>query len=67
LQGELNLVSDAPACRRAALMRTAKPCGPGIRCWCQVCGGASGPTGRGQALIRRWRWQDEFVAGESAL
>jgi len=26
-----------------------------------------GPTGLGQTLIRRWRWQDEFVAEESAL
>jgi len=26
-----------------------------------------GPTGFRQSLIRRWRWQDEFVAEESAL
>jgi len=30
---------------RTALKRTAKPCGPGIRCWCQVCGGASAQPG----------------------
>jgi hypothetical protein len=26
-------------------MRTAKPCGPGTRCWCQIGGGFSNPTG----------------------
>ena len=30
---------------RAAQLRTAKPCGPGTRCWCQVGGGVSSPTG----------------------
>jgi hypothetical protein len=25
--------------------RTAKPCGPGTRCWCQVGGGLVSPTG----------------------
>jgi hypothetical protein len=42
-----------PACRRTALKRTAKPCGPGTRCWCQVGGGSRGPTGRSEPLIRR--------------
>src|SRR6478736_2915389 len=32
--------------RRTTLLRTAKPCGPGIRCWCQVDGDVFGPTGR---------------------
>ena len=27
------------------LLRTAKPCGPGTRCWCQVGGGASARPG----------------------
>ena len=27
------------------LPRTAKPCGPGTRCWCQAGGGCSDPTG----------------------
>ena len=27
------------------LLRTAKPCGPGTRCWCQAGGGSSNPTG----------------------
>jgi hypothetical protein len=27
-------------------LRTAKPCGSGTRCWCQVGGGDVGPTGR---------------------
>jgi hypothetical protein len=31
--------------RRPALRRTAKPCGPGTRCWCQVGGGASAQPG----------------------
>jgi hypothetical protein len=31
--------------RRTALMRTAKPCGPGTRCWCQVGGGMSARPG----------------------
>jgi hypothetical protein len=26
-------------------LRTAKPCGPGARCWCQVGGGFANPTG----------------------
>ena len=38
-------VSDRRARRRTALKRTAKPCGPGTRCWCQVGGGFSSPTG----------------------
>jgi hypothetical protein len=28
--------------------RTAKPCGPGTRCWCQVGGGVASPTGLDQ-------------------
>jgi len=51
--------------RRTALMRTAKPCGPDTRCWCQAVGGKSIPTGDDQPSSRQWRWQDEFVAGES--
>jgi hypothetical protein len=39
------VVSEQPARRRTALMRTAKPCGPGTRCWCQVGGGASARPG----------------------
>ena len=27
------------------MWRTAKSCGPGTRCWCQVRGGFAGPTG----------------------
>jgi hypothetical protein len=38
-------VSDRPARGRTALKRTAKPCGPGTRCWCQAGGGFLGPTG----------------------
>jgi hypothetical protein len=32
--------------------RTAKPCGPGTHCWCQVRGGEIGPTGLEAPLIR---------------
>jgi len=42
-QGE-SLVSDRPARRRTALKRTAKACGSGTRCWCQVGGGFCGPN-----------------------
>jgi hypothetical protein len=31
-------------------MRTAKPCGPGTRCWCQIGGGVASPTGFGKTL-----------------
>ena len=31
--------------RRTALKRTAKPCGPDTRGWCQAAGGDFGPTG----------------------
>jgi len=33
--------------------RTAKSCGPGTRCWCQVRGWRSGPTGRSDAFNPR--------------
>jgi len=33
-------------------LRTAKSCGPGIRCWCQAGGGEVGPTGFDEPLIR---------------
>jgi hypothetical protein len=32
-------VSEQRRARRTALMRTAKPCGPDTRCWCQAVGG----------------------------
>jgi hypothetical protein len=51
--------------RRAALLRTAKACGPGTRCWCQVGEDVSAQPGADTSSIRRRRWQDEFVAGES--
>src|SRR6201999_1888134 len=45
--------------------RTAKPCGPGTRCWCQVGGGVASPTGSRDAVnlsamvTRRIRRQGE--------
>jgi hypothetical protein len=38
-------VSVRRARGRTALLRTAKPCGPGTRCWCQVGGGDVISTG----------------------
>ena len=51
--------------RRTAVKRTAKACGPGTRCWCQVGEDVSAQPGADMSSIRRRRWQDEFVAGES--
>jgi hypothetical protein len=46
---------SSTARRRTALTRTAKPCGPGTRCWCQVGGGVSAQPGADKLLIRRRR------------
>ena len=59
-------VSGSRRAGRTALMRTAKPCGPGTRGWCQAAGGEFDPTGSIEPSSRqRWR-QDEFVSRESA-
>jgi hypothetical protein len=59
-------VSGSRRARRTALKRTAKPCGPGIRGWCQAAGGAFDPTGSVEPSSRqRWR-QKEFVSRESS-
>ena len=42
-QGGLSSVSGT-ARGRPAMLRTAKPCGPGTRCWCQAGGGFSRPN-----------------------
>ena len=39
--------------RRTMLKRTAKACGSGTRCWCQVGGVFSNPTGFAKPSIRR--------------
>src|SRR5258708_5683821 len=39
--------------RTTAPKRTAKACGSGTRCWCQVGGGFASPTGFAKPLIRR--------------
>jgi hypothetical protein len=36
--------------RRTAPKRTAKPCGPDTRCWCQAVGGEIDPTGFDSAI-----------------
>jgi hypothetical protein len=47
-------------------LRTAKPCGPGTRGWCQADGDHLAQPGLDRSSIRqRWR-QDEFVSRESA-
>jgi hypothetical protein len=43
--GSLGFREHRPARRRATRKRTAKPCGPGTRCWCQIVGGVVIPTG----------------------
>jgi hypothetical protein len=50
LQGGLWHVSDRRRGRRAALKRTAKPCGPGARGWRQIGGGVANPTGFANAV-----------------
>jgi hypothetical protein len=48
--GSFDLVSDVShAHDERHWSRTAKPCGPGTRCWCQAGGGALIPTGIGCA------------------
>ena len=47
-------------------LRTAKPCGPGTRCWCQAGGDCRARPGFDRSLIHQRRRQDEFVSGESA-
>jgi hypothetical protein len=49
-QGGLLVRERSVRARRTALKRTAKPCGPGTRCWCQVGGGAAHPTGLAYAI-----------------
>src|SRR5437868_9629518 len=46
-------VSDQERARRTAPKRTAKPCGPGTRCWCQVGGDMSTQPGADMSLIRQ--------------
>jgi hypothetical protein len=43
-------VSEQRRARRTTPKRTAKPCGPGTRCWCQVGGGFVSPTGSGKTV-----------------
>jgi hypothetical protein len=43
--GQVYPVSGARRAGRTALTRTAKPCGPDTRGWCQAAGGAFDPTG----------------------
>ncbi len=48
--------------------RTAKPCGPGTRCWCQAGRRWCEPNRvLASPSIRRRGGQDEFVARESAV
>jgi len=65
-QGELNLMSGKRCAGWRRSMRTAKPCGPGTRGWCEAAGGDFDPTGSIEPSSRQRRRQDEFVSGESA-
>jgi hypothetical protein len=54
-------------------MRTAKACGSGTRCWCQVGGDFVGPTGRGKifnppmTVTRRIRRREERAISHKAI
>src|SRR5450631_3421874 len=48
------------------LMRTAKSCGPDAPTLASSSRSCVGPTGLGQNLIRRRRWQKSPVTGESS-
>jgi len=50
---------------RTALKRTAKPCGPDTRGWCQVVGGSYDPTGSKRHQAGSDGGKKEFVSGES--
>jgi len=45
-------------------LRTAKSCGPGTRCWCQIGGGAPAQPGAGKPQSADHGDKKEFVAGE---
>ena len=47
--------------------RTAKPCGPGTRCWCQAGEMLRSQPGFARSSICRRRRQEEFVSGERAV
>ena len=53
---------------KAGALRTAKPCGPGTRCWCQAGGGASTQPGPNNPSIRRRRRQKRIrLRGEPGI
>jgi hypothetical protein len=60
-------MSDRAARRRPMQLRTAKACGSGTRCWCQIGGGFGNPTGFAQdRQFADDGDKKEFVAEESA-
>jgi hypothetical protein len=59
-------VSEQPASRRTALMRTAKSCGPDAPTLASRLRRQVGPTGFDAPLIRKRRRQKSPVTGESA-
>jgi hypothetical protein len=67
-QGGLQACEREPRADERRLLRTAKPCGPGTRCWCQAGGGFGRPNrvSPRPSIRRRWR-QEEFVSRESAV
>ena len=71
-QGE-SLVSDCQRAGRTMLMRTAKACGSGTRCWCQIGGGFASSTGRERTfnppvtVTRRIRRREERAISRKAI
>ena len=61
-------VSDRPARGRTTLQWTAKSCGPGTRCWCQVSRRRYRPSRASDAPFNRRGdgGKKELVAGENA-
>jgi hypothetical protein len=65
--------SPVEPCGEDGLLRTAKACGSGTRCWCQVGGGFVGPTGPGKTVnspttvTRRIRRRGERAISRKAI
>jgi hypothetical protein len=72
LQGG-SIREQLPSRRRTMLKRTAKACGPGARCWRQVGGGFSNPTGlrsianSPMTVTRRIRRRGEYAISRKAI
>jgi hypothetical protein len=63
--GSLGACERSTARGREMLQRTAKSCGPDAPTLASSSRSCVGPTGLRQNLIRRRRWQNSPVTGES--